>query len=227
MRGRSSSRRPLRKVPRRAARRRGRPAVDLDTRAALFHAASLAFSAHGFDGVRVDDIAREARVNKAMLYYHFRDKLGLYREVVREMLRDAEAQLKPIAEATDAPAVKMQRFVATFLARVEARPWIPTLMLREIAEGAPHLDVETLGLMRNVFGVFVRILTEGQRARVFRDVHPVLAYMSAIAPLLLNAARERAAARPGRAQLPMFAAVSREELRHHLQRAVICVLAKD
>ena len=48
-------------------------------------------------------------------------------------------------------------------------------MLREIAEGAPHLDLQTMGLMKNVFMAFGRILDEGSVAGVFRPLHPVLA----------------------------------------------------
>lgn len=216
----------------RTVRPRGRPARPAaspgpDTREAIFQAAAAAFSARGYDGVVVDEIARRAGVNKAMLYYHFRGKLGLYRAVVSDMLRGLAAAVGPIADAPDAPDTKMARFVGTFLEGIEARPWAPTLMLREIAEGAPHLDVATLKLLRDVFATFVRIVREGQRAGVFREVHPVLAYMSVLAPMLLNAARERAAAVPGRKALPMFASVSRDDLRHHLQRAANRVLAKD
>ena len=59
-------------------RRRGGPRKGIDpgtTRAAVTAAAADAFSQRGFDGVIVDDIARAAGVNKAMIYYHFEDKL--------------------------------------------------------------------------------------------------------------------------------------------------------
>lgn len=224
---RSTVRRPPAVAAASKARGRRPAGADLDTRTAIFRAAAESFSARGFDGVGVDDIARRARVNKAMLYYHFRGKLGLYREVVRDMLRDAGGRLTLIAETAEPADVKLQRFVETFIALVDERPWMPTLMLREMAEGAPRLDPETLGRMRHVFVVFAGILAEGQAAGLFRETHPVLAYMSVIAPMLLNTARERAAARPGRAALPMFAAVSREELSRHLQRAALRVLTKD
>lgn len=209
----------------RRGRRRREP--DLDTRAALFQHAAEMFSARGFAGVGVDEIARAAGVNKAMLYYHFRDKLALYREVVRDMLRDFGTRVATLADAAESPDAKVRCFVATFVALTEARPWGPPLMLREIADGAPHLDLETLGLMRNVFAIFSRILDEGQASGAFHPVHPILAYMSIIGPLLLNAARERAAGRPGRADLPMFVTVPHEELRRHMQRAAVRLLAKD
>ena len=48
----------------------------VSTQAAVFAAAARHFSAQGFDGTSVDVIAKEAGVNKAMIYYHFADKLA-------------------------------------------------------------------------------------------------------------------------------------------------------
>lgn len=211
-----------------ARRDRARPGgrrARRDTRAALFLAAAEAFSARGFDGVTVDAIAARAGANKAMLYYHFDGKLGLYREIVREMLRGAAARIGEIARSGDPPDRKVARFVHTLAELTAHRPWFPSLMMREIAEGAPRLDRDTLELLRGVFGVFTSLLAEGQTAGVFRPVHPVLAYMSVLGPLVLNAARERAAARPGRGDLPMFAAVPRAELVRHVQELVLRMLA--
>jgi TetR/AcrR family transcriptional regulator len=193
----------------------------------VFGAAANAFSRRGFDGVAVDDIARAAGVNKAMIYYHFADKLALYREVFCEMLRDTGARATAIADGDQAPAEKLARFIAAFATLADARPYFPTLMMREIAEGAPHLDAETLALMRTVFLSFGRILSEGQALGVFRQVHPVMAYMSVIGPLVLNAARERAAAEPGRDQLPMFVPVSHAALTAHIQSVALRMLQKD
>jgi TetR/AcrR family transcriptional regulator len=193
----------------------------------VFAAAADAFSRHGYEGVTVDEIARAARVNKAMIYYHFQDKRALYREIFCEMLRDAAARVSAISAADAAPEEKIAAFVSIFVALGETRPYFPPLMLREMSEGAPRLDAEALGLMRAVFSGFGRILDEGQRLGVFRPVHPVLAYLTTIGPLMLNAARERAGAQPGRDQLPMFAPVPRADLSHHLQRVARQMLRKD
>ncbi|HXE79692.1 MAG TPA: TetR/AcrR family transcriptional regulator [Vicinamibacterales bacterium] len=197
-----------------------------DTRAALFQAAAAAFSERGFDGVSVDAIARRAGVNKAMLYYHFRGKLALYREIVRHMLAEAAARLAAVADLDDAPDAKIRRFVHAFMTLTEERPWFPRLMLREMAEGAPHLDVETLSGFRAVLQGFTRILSEGQRAGVFRTVNPVLAYLAIVGPLLLNLARERAGAAAGRSGLSMLAPIPRAQLRAHLERTALCVVSK-
>ncbi len=192
-------------------------ATAVPTRDAVFAAAATLFSAKGFDGVSMDDIAGSAGVNKAMIYYHFADKIALYRAVVADMLTVVGQHATAIAESNAAPTDKIDRFVENFVRQADERPWFPALMMREIAEGAPHLDLDTLGHIRVVFMAFGRILTEGQAAGVFRPIHPILAYTSILGPLMMNAARERVAARPGRQHLPMLVAVSHEDLIAHGQ----------
>ena len=197
------------------------------SREAVFNAAADLFSRHGFDAVTVDDIARAAGVNRAMLYYHFADKLALYRDIVCRMLDEAGARVAAIVDLPLAAPEKLERFIGSFVALADSHPYFPPLMLREIAEGALHFDAEILTRMRNVFLAFTRVLAEGQRAGLFRDVNPVLAYMTVIGPVLLNTARERAAQQPGREQLPMFAQVPHDELTRHMTRVGLQMLQKD
>ena len=193
----------------------------------MFKAGADAFARFGLDGVGVDDIARAAGVNKAMLYYHFKNKLELYREIVRDMLRAVSTAVTAIADSDDAPATKIERFIETLATMREARPWFPPLMMREMSAGAPHLDPDTLLLMRAVFMAFGRILEQGVQIGDFRKVHPVLAYVTILGPMMMNAVRERAAAEPGRAHLPMFAAIPRKDLIAHMQHTALSMLAKD
>src|SRR5215218_9392318 len=89
---------------------------DTPTRESVFEAAKPLFSSRGFDGVTVDDIARAAGVNKAMIYYHFADKLALYRAIVCEMLDEAGVKVSAIVAEPVLPAHKLQRFVGGLIA---------------------------------------------------------------------------------------------------------------
>ena len=223
-------RRRRRPPPKKPATRRGGPRPGADpggTRVAVIAAAADAFSRRGFDGVTVDDIAKTAGVNKAMIYYHFADKLTLYRHIVCAMLDEAGARVAAIVAEPLPPAEKLQRFIAGFIALADSRPYFPPLMLREMAEGALHLDAEILARMRNVFLAFARVLQEGQETGVFRRVHPLLAYLSVMGPVLVNAARERAAAQPGRGEFPMFAQIPHAELTRHMQHVALAMLQED
>src|SRR6201998_1354059 len=71
-------------------RRMGARGQPEERRAAILQAAAQEFAEHGIAGARTDAIAREARVNKALLYYYFKDKETLYGAV----LDDAFSGLK-------------------------------------------------------------------------------------------------------------------------------------
>jgi TetR/AcrR family transcriptional regulator len=55
------------------------------TRKAILRAAIREFSEHGLAGARTDAIAELAKVNKALLYYYFKSKSGLYAAAVEEV----------------------------------------------------------------------------------------------------------------------------------------------
>ena len=197
------------------------------TKEAVFDSAATLFAKSGFDGVSVDDIAREAAVNKAMIYYHFADKLALYRAVLADGLGRMGITVQAIAAGADAPPLKLDRFIEAFVRMTEIRPWMPALMLREIAEGAPRLDTETMEHMRMVIASFVAILKQGQESGVFRRLHPILAYESVIGPIIINAARERVAEQPARkgSDFPMLIAISHEDVIAHAQESARRMLA--
>jgi len=195
--------------------------ANTPTRDAVYAAAAALFSSRGFDGVSMDDIARDADVNKAMIYYHFADKLALYRAIVSDGLRTMSENVGAIGTADTTPAKKLDRFIEAFVRMTETRPWMPAMMLREIAEGAPRLDPDTMVHMRGVIRGFAAILQQGQQQGVFRPIHPILAYESVVGPIIINAARERVAAQPERKNqdFPMLVAISHEDLIAHVQES--------
>ena len=204
-----------------------RKEATVSTKEAVFDSAATLFATGGFDGVSVDDIARDASVNKAMIYYHFADKLALYRAVLADGLSRMGATVHAIATAAGPPPAKLDRFIEAFVRMTETRPWMPALMLREIAEGAPRLDAPTMDHMKLVITSFVSILKQGQSAGSFRAIHPILAYESVIGPIIINAARERVAEQPSRkgGDFPMLAAISHNDVITHAQETARRMLA--
>ena len=56
------------------------------TQRRILAAALKEFAAKGIAGARVDAIAARANTNKRMIYYYFRSKEGLFREILRQRL---------------------------------------------------------------------------------------------------------------------------------------------
>ena len=88
-----------------------------DTRRALLDAAAAEFAARGYAGANVDRIARAARVNKAMIYYHFRSKAALYREIIRDMFDAVGSRVRAVAAAETPPEDKIRGFIEAIALR--------------------------------------------------------------------------------------------------------------
>src|SRR6476659_9129707 len=101
----------------------------------ILAAAALEFSARGYAGARVDRIARRARVNKAMLYYHFGSKQSLYRALLRRLFSRAADRLQPIAASAVPADEKIARVISAIAAFTAEHAYFPAIMLREVADG--------------------------------------------------------------------------------------------
>jgi AcrR family transcriptional regulator len=151
----------------------------------ILAAAAVEFAERGYAGARVDRIARRARVNKAMLYYHFGSKRGLYRTLLGTTFTAVAAELAAIAASDHHPAEKLDAAVAALAAFIEAHAFFPAIMLREVIDGGAHLDVDTLAALAAVPRAFAAILQPGIEQGLFRRMHPIAAYFTAIAPILM------------------------------------------
>ena len=63
-----------------------RAARAADRRQAIIDAALDEFIARGYAATRLDDVAQRAGVAKGTIYLHFKDKQGLFQELVRTAL---------------------------------------------------------------------------------------------------------------------------------------------
>lgn len=175
----SRTRRP---APARAPRR---PRAARGSRDRVMEAACAEFAARGFEGAKVDRIARRAGLNKAMIYYHFRSKRALYLELVRSMLGAMIARVSPIADADLTPFEKLDAFAEALVQAGLERPDLPPIMLREIAEGGRHVEPESLKPIIRILGVMTRIIGEGTARGEFRPVDPLLIHLTTIWPVMV------------------------------------------
>jgi TetR/AcrR family transcriptional regulator, regulator of cefoperazone and chloramphenicol sensitivity len=117
-----------------------------ETRQRLLEAAARLFADRGFNHVSIRDICAEAGASVAAVNYHFRDKLGLYKEVV-EMA--AEAMNRAKVEVLDAvegasPEDRLRTYIRTTLHHLlgsEEDSWMEKLIGREMMDPTPALDL--------------------------------------------------------------------------------------
>jgi len=165
-----------------------------DSHAAIFAAAAEEFAERGFDGAGVDRIAARAKVNKAMLYYHFGSKRHLYLAILRHMFGAVGLRARAIADGPGTAPEKTDAWIAAIVEEGARRPWFPSMMLRELASGAPRFDPETFAMMNAVYAAVRDIILQGQREGRFRVVDPLLVHLTIMPAVLIFFARQRALA---------------------------------
>src|ERR1700722_10258448 len=107
---------------------RGKPE---ESRSAILQAAVSEFAEHGIAGARTDAIAREAHVNKALLYYYFKDKDALYEAVLDHVFTGLRARVMPVLESNRPPREKILQYLGTYFDYIAANPRFPRVVQGE------------------------------------------------------------------------------------------------
>src|SRR6204780_1464638 len=101
------------------------------SQAAILRAAVAEFAEHGIAGARTDAIARAAHVNKALLYYYFKDKDALYEAVLDHVFSGLRDCVMPVLESALGPREKIMEYVARYFDYIAANPRFPRVVQAE------------------------------------------------------------------------------------------------
>jgi len=120
-----------------------KPAEDDAIRAKLISAAGEVFAEYGFQTATVREICRRAGANVAAVNYYFRDKLGLYTEVLSASILDNQGEaMRQALALSKTPEDALSKFIEGMLNRMhgEGRPaWHIRIMAHEMAQPTPAL----------------------------------------------------------------------------------------
>ena len=164
---------------------RGRPE---QSRAAILQAAVHEFAQHGIAGARTDAIARAAKVNKALLYYYFKDKDALYGAVLDQAFGGLIAYVGEVFSRDLPPREKILAYAGAHFDYVARHPLYPRIVQGEmmgVGRGkANHLERIVKKYFRPLFGRVAEVLKTGQATGEFRPVDPLHFVPSMIAVIV-------------------------------------------
>ncbi|HEX4067720.1 MAG TPA: TetR/AcrR family transcriptional regulator [Acidobacteriaceae bacterium] len=98
----------------------------------ILQAAIHEFSEHGLAGARTGAIAEAAHVNKALLYYYFRDKEALYTAALQEVASKVAGDAIATLELDCSPGERLLRFALQHFDRILSRRGFQALMQQEM-----------------------------------------------------------------------------------------------
>jgi TetR/AcrR family transcriptional regulator len=139
------------------------------TRKAILAAAIREFSAHGFSGARTEAIAAASGANKALLYYYFKSKQGLYEAAIEAVsagvVADALAALNP----KYSPGERLLRTALNHFDRILTKREFQSLLQQEMVRFRLHSSEPAPMFFRTAFEPLLEKLNaaidEGIRTR--------------------------------------------------------------
>jgi TetR/AcrR family transcriptional regulator len=152
---------------------RGQPE---ESRAAILRAAAQEFAEHGIAGARTDTIARAARVNKALLYYYFKDKETLYGAVLDNAFSGMKTNIFQVLDSDRPPREKIMAYAGAYFDFIASNQIYPKLMQREMMRAREGDSVHISRLVKTYFQPIYRrvgeLLHKGIAEGEFRKVDP-------------------------------------------------------
>lgn len=161
-----------------------RPRSPDSTRAALEESATHLFATIGFDATTTDQIAKAARVNKALISYHYGGKAALYRSILHTTFQEINHRLEAADDPASPAATRLDCLIGAFADLYQVRPWFPSMILREVLSGAHHLDDAALPEFLSIFSHVRRLVADGIRDGSFRAVDPLLTQLNVVGSLV-------------------------------------------
>src|SRR6266568_9129297 len=152
---------------------RGRPK---QSRAAILKAAVGEFSREGVAGARTDAIARSAGVNKALLYYYFKDKEAIYRAVLDQVFGGVRAAIHQALSQDLPPREELASYVCAHFDYIASNPLYPRIVQAEFLRAGrdpSRLQRIAKKYFRPVFLEISALLKAGAQSGDFRQVDPV------------------------------------------------------
>lgn len=147
----------------------------------IIEAARKIFTRKGLAGARMQDIADEAGINKAMLHYYYRSKDALFELVFSEAFDKMIGRMNEILEGQLSFQEMIRALVENYIQQIGENPYLPVFVMNELHQ-QPAEFLQRLKQRRHFPNVarFLGAVQQASDAGKIRPVHPVQLMLSII-----------------------------------------------
>lgn len=132
------------------------------TRDSLLDHALTLFSERGYTATSVRDVIHAAGVTQPTLYYHFRDKTGLFQALIERYYGESQSQLEQVIDSIRECESRLRTLVLRSFEYCRADPRVPRLMFQtHYGPRVPEIDGILDGLTSRRFRLVTRVMQEG------------------------------------------------------------------
>ena len=143
------------------------------------------FSRKGYASASMDELAGMCGLNKAMVFYYFKNKKGLYEAVMLEVLEEIQRTIVEENKKHKRPEEELEGFIRTYAKFACSHPYLPALLLKELSDSGAMVPELLFSSMRQLFALFSDILKRGEEKGCFYDATPMILYFMVLGTLNL------------------------------------------
>jgi len=149
--------------------------AEVSKKLILTYATEL-FSKKGYSKASLEELANMCDLNKAMIFYYYKSKQGLYEAVIVEVLEEIYDEVIEENKNYNSPTKELESFIKTFASFAESHSYLPSLLLKELSDNGAQIPEILFSHMRKLYTLFEEILIRGKEEGCFKDVVPMIIY---------------------------------------------------
>ncbi|MEO8796112.1 MAG: TetR/AcrR family transcriptional regulator, partial [Daejeonella sp.] len=153
---------------------------DQSTEQKILQAARKVFISSGMAGARMQDIANEAEINKALLHYYFRSKEKLFDTVFKEVSGNLFPKINSIFEADISLFEKIEQFCEAYIEKLIENPFIPLFVLNEMNRNPEAFAEKILGGKKPNLKIVFTQVQENIKQGIIKSIKPEHLFMNMI-----------------------------------------------
>lgn len=114
---------------------------DEKTEDHILNAAEKVFQRKGMDGARMQEIANEAGINKAMLHYYYRSKRFLFEAVFTKAFSLIAPEINRVVNEDTDLFQKIKNFTHSYIDFIQKHPYLPNFIIQELNRDSEFINV--------------------------------------------------------------------------------------
>jgi AcrR family transcriptional regulator len=144
------------------------------TKEKILKVAISEFSKYGYDAVSMNKLAKELEINKATIYYHYKDKKSLYNTVITSLIRENRNKIENIVVSNINPKEKFRKYISLFIENIKQTPQIVPIALREMANLGINIQGSIENDLEQELKYLINIINELDLKDKYKDIDPYI-----------------------------------------------------
>ncbi|MCU7552351.1 TetR/AcrR family transcriptional regulator [Chitinophagaceae bacterium LB-8] len=146
---------------------------DCSTEEKILEAAKKVFITKGMAGARMQDIADEAGINKALLHYYFRSKDKLFETIFAQIAQRFLPRINDIFNSELSINEKIEAFCKEYIDNVLKNPFIPLFVINEMNKQPEGFVKKLFGNEKPQLDKFITQINNAVKKQEIKQVHPL------------------------------------------------------